>query len=127
MNEYEIPDIKISDIKIPGINGAVAYDLYDGEMDIYIAVLQSFADNTLDVIDKLRVVSAESLDLYATNVHGLKGSCASVGADDLAKIALDLETKSKAGDLNAVLAGNEALVKDTETLVRNLREWLNSL
>ena len=36
-------DIDASDIDIPGIDAELGSDLYDGEMDIYISALRSFA------------------------------------------------------------------------------------
>jgi HPt (histidine-containing phosphotransfer) domain-containing protein len=94
-------------------------------MDIYVSILQSFAASIPDVIEQLRNVSAETLPEYAANVHGLKGSCASIGAESLRAKAYDLEMKSKSGDLAGVLALNEALLKETEQLVKDIKEWID--
>jgi HPt (histidine-containing phosphotransfer) domain-containing protein len=123
----EFPDIELSDIVIPGIDAQEGSELYGGEMDIYISVLKSFSGSIPAALDKLRAVSAETLPQYATVVHGLKGSCASIAAGDVKKTAYDLELKAKAGDLDGVLTGNEALLKKAEQLVKDIQNWLDSL
>jgi HPt (histidine-containing phosphotransfer) domain-containing protein len=129
MNEYddEIPDIDVSDIVIPGVDAEVGSSLYGGEMDIYLSVLRSFVGSIPAAVEKLRTVSAETLPQYATVVHGLKGSCASIAAEEVREKAYDLEKKAKAGDLGGVLAQNEALLKETEQLIKDIQVWLDGL
>jgi HPt (histidine-containing phosphotransfer) domain-containing protein len=124
---YEIPDIDVSDINIPGIDVESIDSLYSGEMDIYIPVLQSFVSSIPDAIDRLRNVSEETLREYAVTVHGLKGSCANIGANIIKDKAYALEMKSKAGDLAGVLAQNDELVKDSEKLINDIQAWLAGL
>ncbi|MCL2026202.1 MAG: Hpt domain-containing protein [Leptospirales bacterium] len=111
-------------INISGVDTETGLALYDDDEDIYISLLRSFLSNVSTVIDKLRDVSEESLHDYTINVHGLKGISANIGAEKLSKAAYDLETKGKSGNLSGVLAGNNALLKDAETLASNVRAWL---
>ena len=124
-DDDEMPDIDASDIRIPGVDAEAGASLYSGEMDIYIAVLRSFAANIPIAAGKMRNVSEGSLKEYATTVHGLKGSCASIGAEGLRKKAFELELKSKDGDWPGVLALNDALIHDTETLLTHINAWLD--
>jgi HPt (histidine-containing phosphotransfer) domain-containing protein len=121
----EIPEIDVSDIVIPGVDAETGSSLYGGEMDIYLSVLKSFAASIPVAIEKLRTVSAETLPEYATNVHGLKGSCASIAAESTREKAYNMEMKAKAGDLNGILAQNEALIKEAEQLVKDIQSWLD--
>jgi HPt (histidine-containing phosphotransfer) domain-containing protein len=123
----EMPEIDISDIVIPGVDAEAGSFLYGGEMDIYLSVLRSFAGSIPAAIEKLRTVSAETLPQYATIVHGLKGSCASIGAEEVREKAYGQEMKSKAGDLDGVLANNDALLKQAEQLVKDIQSWLDRL
>jgi PAS domain S-box-containing protein len=109
---------------IPGVDTEKGISLYAGEMDIYLPLLRSYASNTPGILDKLRNVSPETLPDYVIAVHGLKGISASIGAQAIRDAALNLETISRAGDLGGVLALNDKLIKDTETLVANLKAWL---
>ena len=122
--DTNMPDI--GDIRIPGIDAETGASLYGGELDIYIAVLQSFSANIPAALARMRGVSEERLNEYAAIVHGLKSSCASIGAEDVQKQAADLEMKSKAGNLSGVLALNDGLIKATEELLRNINIWLDT-
>jgi CheY-like chemotaxis protein len=113
-----------SDIKIPGLNALIGLDLCGGEMDTFRFALGSFISHTPNSIEKLRNVSRENLHNYAIAVHGLKGVCAAIGAEDARAKAYRLETAAKAGDLDTVLAENDALLQDAQTLVRDITDWL---
>jgi HPt (histidine-containing phosphotransfer) domain-containing protein len=125
--EDDLSDLDPEDIKIPGVDAESGSSLYGGEMDIYVSALQSFANNIPTAIERLRNVSEATLGEYATNVHGLKGSCSSIGAESVRVKAYDLEMKSKAGDLSGVLAKNDELLKEAEQLVKDIKTWLETL
>ena len=114
----------IVSISVPGLDTEKGLALYGGELETYLLVLQAFISNVFKVIEKLRNVSEESLANYAITVHGLKGMCASVGAEKAREAAYNLELKSKAKDLAGVLAGNEAFLDDVENLSSGIRDWL---
>ena len=127
MDEIDYSEIDVSDINIPGVDAEVGSALYGEEMDIYIPVMQSFVDNIPAAVNKLRGVTEATLKEYATAVHGLKGSCAGIGAETVRAMAYDLEMKSKAGDLAGVVAQNDALIALTEKLIFDLKTWLDGL
>ena len=126
-DESGVPDIDASDIDIPGIDAELGSDIYGGEMDIYIGALRSFAANIPAAVDKLNHVSEETLHLYATTVHGLKGSCATIGAEEIRERAYDLEIKAKAGDVSGILALNEGLVDDVKKLIGDIQACLDRI
>jgi len=111
-------------IEIPGVDTKKGLSLYAGETDIYLPLLRSYAANTPTVLEKLKTVSADNLTSYVITVHGLKGTSAGIGAETIREAALELENKSRAGDLQSVLAKNDKLIKDTETIVANVKAWL---
>ncbi|MDR0312506.1 MAG: Hpt domain-containing protein [Treponema sp.] len=121
----EIPEMDVSDIVIPGVDAELGCTLCGGELDIFVSALWSFVINIPVTIEKLRTVSEETLSQYLTIVHGLKGSCASIGAEDVRKKAYDLEMKSKAGNLDAVLTLNKALIEEVEHLIKDIQAWFN--
>jgi len=111
-------------LQIPGIDIQDGLEIYCGEADIYLDVLRSFAEDSPELIDALRRVSETSLAEYAINVHGLKGSFSNICANTMKERAFDLEKKAKAGDLQSVLALNEAFITDVETLVNDMQTCL---
>jgi len=112
-------------IKIPGVDTEKGLSLYVGDTKIYFSVLRSYAANTPGVLEKLRAVSAENLQNYVISVHGLKGTSAGIGAEELRAAALELENLSRAGDLQGVLAKNDKLIADAQVIVANVKAWLD--
>jgi len=111
-------------IEIPGIDAKKGLSLYAGDAKIYLSLLRSYAANTPGILDKLRSVSTENLPAYVITVHGLKGASAGIGAEGIREAAFELENKSRAGDLQGVLAKNDKLTADAKVLVANIKEWL---
>jgi CheY-like chemotaxis protein len=109
---------------IAGVDTKKGLSFYNREIDIYLPLLRSYAANTPKVLDKLRTVSAETLPDYVITVHGLKGTSAGIGAEAIREAAANLETMSRAGDLNGVLSLNDKLITDTENIVANVKAWL---
>ena len=113
-------------IEIPGLDDKKGLSLYGNDIDLYLPVLRSYVANTPAVVDKLCRVSQENLPAYATNVHGLKGSSSSIGAENIRERAARMEAAAKAGELDVVLSENELLLKDVGALVAAMQIWLNT-
>jgi HPt (histidine-containing phosphotransfer) domain-containing protein len=111
-------------IEIPGVDTKKGLSLYADSKKVYLPLLRSYAANTPGILDKLRTVSAETLPEYVITVHGLKGTSAGIGAQAIREAALNLETMSRAGDLDGVLAHNGRLIADAEIVVANVKAWL---
>jgi len=111
-------------ITIQGVDAVRGLSYYGGETEIYLSILRSFTVNAPKILDKLRIVSRETLSDYAISVHGLKGANANIGAETMRQAAANLEAKSRAEDLDGVLAENNQFIKDMETLVANIKTWL---
>jgi len=114
-------------IIIPGVDAETGLALYSGNMKIYLTVLRSFVRNIDKVLEKLRDVTKETLPNFAINVHGLKGVCASIGAEKVKDAAFESEMMAKAGDFKGVLAGKDALLRDAENLTSAIETWLGEL
>jgi signal transduction histidine kinase/CheY-like chemotaxis protein len=112
-------------INIPGVDSEKGLSLYAGDAGIYIPLLRSYITNTPVTLEKLKNVTAENLPGYVIAVHGLKGTSAGIGAEDIREQALQLENLSRAGDLEGVLARNDKLIADTQVIVANVKQWLD--
>ncbi|MCL1958777.1 MAG: Hpt domain-containing protein [Spirochaetes bacterium] len=113
-------------IGIPGIDEETFKDLLDGNKELFISLVNSFVNKTPSTISKLTPISKETLPEYAKNIHGLKGACANICAQEAKKMAFNLEQKSKTGDLDGVLTENEKFLKYMEELIGNLEKWLKN-
>jgi len=112
------------EIEISGVDTKKGRSLYAGDTGVYLSLLRSYVTNTPGLLEKLRIVSAQTLPNYNVTVHGLKGSSAGIGAEGIRESALELEKISKDGNLQGVWALNNKLIADTKIVVANIKAWL---
>jgi len=113
------------DFDIPGVDTKKGLGLYAGDTSVYLALLRSYTANTPGLLEKLRIVTENTLPKYNISVHGLKGSSANIGAETIREAAYELEKLSKEGNLQGVWALNAKLIADTKIIVANVKAWLD--
>jgi HPt (histidine-containing phosphotransfer) domain-containing protein len=111
-------------IEIPGLNAQSGLELCGGDQEIYLRSLRLFEKNVSLTLQKMRSVCKDTLHDYYVSVHGIKGMCEYIGAQDLKQTAKQLEEISRNDDLAGVLALNETFIKSTENLIVNIQNWL---
>jgi hypothetical protein len=89
-------------------------------------VIGSFTRNMPKLLETLRDVTESTLSEYAVNVHGAKGSCYGICADEAGRMAEALEISAKSGDFARVLAGNETFIAGAGNLIMQLEALLKS-
>ena len=112
------------DIVIPGIDTQKGLALYGDDAELFLTVIRSYALSTPAVLESMKTVTEEYLPAYAINVHGLKGSSGNIGAENVRKKALRLETAAKAGDLDKINAENGGLLEDAYALIKEINVWM---
>ena len=122
----EVVSQETGEIEISGIDVEDGIARYGYDLEIYLSILRSFADNTPALLNKLRDVRQETLRDCGINAHGLKGSCASISAQQLSADAYELETAAKNGDLERCLSLVGPLLKNAELLVANINAWFEA-
>jgi HPt (histidine-containing phosphotransfer) domain-containing protein len=111
-------------IGISGVDDKIVQELMEGDEDFYASVLRAFVAKAPDVLIKLKGVSSETIADYAITIHGFKGACANICAEEARKMAYNLEQMSRKGDLDGVLAENDSFLKYMENLMVTLKDWL---
>ena len=111
-------------IEIPGLDTNKGIASCNGDYSIYLSVLRAYVDDIFDVLDRIRDVSEDTLSVYTTTVHGIKGSSAIIGAEKIREAAANLELMGKNGDITGILAHNEDFLKETASLLSNIKDWL---
>jgi PAS domain S-box-containing protein len=109
---------------ISGVNLEEGLSRY-GEDDVFNGVLRSYADNTPQLLDKMRIVSRYKMPEYAITVHGIKGSSYGICAQAAGKWAERLEAAAKQEDLETILAENNDFIKMMERLLSDIRGYLD--
>jgi signal transduction histidine kinase/CheY-like chemotaxis protein/HPt (histidine-containing phosphotransfer) domain-containing protein len=108
--------------EIPGIDTATALALYDGDAELLLTVMQSFARNIPKELGRMRKLAQDNLPEYVIDIHTVKGAASGIGAVELARRAERMEQMAKAGDLVGLPEVNEAFIKDTEELAGRILE-----
>jgi CheY-like chemotaxis protein len=110
--------------EIPGINMQQAMEQLGDDEEIFELTLQSFVDNTPSVLEKLRNFNEEKAADYVISVHGIKGICKNICAEETAAMAASLEQAGKAGDIDFIKGNNAALIAVVEKLIADINLWL---
>jgi CheY-like chemotaxis protein len=115
----------LAGIRIEGIDKGQALESFDGDEDIFIDVMRSYATNTRPFLITLKeYLQTGNMEDYAIVVHGIKGASYGVFAREVGDAARVLELAAKAGNLDAVRAGHGAFEKTVETLIAVIDEVL---
>jgi len=113
-------------ISIPGIDTAKGLELFDGNESDYITILRSWLKNSPAVLDKLRIISEETLANYTIAIHTIKGTYANIGAEEQRAKARQLEEMAKAGNIAGIQSENDAFIKQADTLFAEVKKWLDN-
>jgi CheY-like chemotaxis protein len=97
---------------------------FGGKAEIYLKIVTTFVDTIPATLDKLKEVSDENIEDYAISVHGVKGSCYSIGADKVGKMAESLEFAAKAREMQQIADENAPFIAAAEELISKLADLL---
>jgi CheY-like chemotaxis protein len=92
--------------------------------------LHSFVNNIPELLNTFKLIKtaeneAENLKNYAIHVHGIKGSCRNICADEPAEQADKLEKAANSGDYDYIAANNPDFVESVEKLITNIKNAIN--
>jgi PAS domain S-box-containing protein len=107
---------------ISGIDVIAGMKRFNDSASVYVGVIKSFTQNMPKLLETLRDVAEPTLPEYAVRVHGAKGSCYGICADEAGRMAEALEIAAKDGDFARVMAGNETFIGNVETLLSQLED-----
>jgi PAS domain S-box-containing protein len=110
---------------IPGINMKLGLSLYEGDREMLIDIMKSYAQNVPTELARMKEFTAENPGDYAIDVHTIKGASSSIGAKELTVRAKKLERMAKNGEFESVAELNPQFVEDVETLIENMNRWLS--
>jgi CheY-like chemotaxis protein len=109
IEEVEQKVIKKDDKELDSINnysyidvsGGVSYS--GGNKEMYYEILEVYVDKTLDKMNAIdEMYNNKDWKNYTINVHSLKGTSKTIGADELAEVASKLEIASKEGEISVI-------------------------
>lgn len=106
------------------LNTESAMHYFVNNEDFYLDILKDFVnENQLSILNEY--FDKSDYENYRINVHSLKSTAKSVGADDLSEEARLLEEAAKISDADYITAHHEDVMKRYSTLLDRLREILS--
>ena len=115
-----ITDTPIMD-RIDFLNTELGLSFYDGDVDFYLEIVEAVleADSSVKI---QTFYEEEDWHNYQILVHSLKSSSKSIGAEELSRIALNVESAAKVKDIDYIHTHHAELMETYQTLLSNIRK-----
>ena len=112
---------------IPGVDTAKGILMTGGTEAGYRAVLSIFARDAEERARLLRkMTGTETLHVFTTQVHAIKGASATIGAAETAARAAELEAAGRAGNIDFIQEKLEEFTYKINKLTKNIRTVLGT-
>jgi PAS domain S-box-containing protein len=129
----EIPAVPEAEEEITGVADA-EFPMLDietairnfGGINVFINILKKSIDNLPSMLEEIKYPKRETLKDYEIKIHGLKGAICGIYYEEGGKLAAELEQYANEGDIDAVLARNDAFIAVMTDFIETLREKLNT-
>ena len=116
----------ISFLEKNGVDIKQSLELF-GDAQTYNETIGEFLVGIHSKINQLiEMMNNSDMNNYAITVHSLKSDAKYFGFNTLADLALEHETKSKAGDVSYVTAHINDLINETNKAIVLIQEYMNS-
>ncbi|GHU06970.1 hypothetical protein FACS1894151_00580 [Spirochaetia bacterium] len=92
-----------------------------GTGDIWLSSVKTWVASTPALLEDLREIKADTLEQYRITVHGIKGSSYAIAADDVGRLAEELEKAAGAGDLDFIYSHGTPFITAVEDLIGSLK------
>ena len=114
---------------IDGLDVKKGLQKYEGNPEIYLRILHSFAVNARPMIEKMGEVEVnqENLKSYEIKVHGFKGMSYDIFANHAGDKAKSLEFAAKDGDLDYIKANNLAFLEIARNIIKNIEKMVENV
>ncbi|MCL2768460.1 MAG: response regulator, partial [Synergistaceae bacterium] len=114
--------------KIDGLSISAGLETIDGRRDVYRNSLKLLLLE-IEKSDKnlIAFLAAEDMDSFRTEVHGIKGALANVGAIELSAKALELETASKKMETAFCVSNLPLFLEGLNKLYVNLKNAFSAI
>ena len=114
---------KLPFLTINGVDTTMGLDYHDGVMRNYRETLKAFYDDGVTKPDQIRdCLEKNDIKLYTTLVHGLKGDCMTIGAQEAADFARELENAGKSRELGLITERTDSFLNKLDTLLQSINE-----
>ncbi|MCL2265104.1 MAG: transporter substrate-binding domain-containing protein [Treponema sp.] len=113
--------------EISGLDLAKGLQRYEGNEQIYLKVLRSYAASTRSMLNAIENFSIDKLPDYKIKIHGIKGSSLDIYADKIGKEAIALDEAAKTGNIEFINEHNNEFLESAWNLVNEIDNLLFKL
>ncbi len=106
------------------LNTEAGIEMVGGSKEVYHSILNTFYHEGLQKAGQIPEMIGDDLSVYTTNVHALKSSSASIGAQNISALFKALEMAGKEGDRSYIDRENERTMNLFEQLLEKIRAYL---
>ncbi|MCL2633921.1 MAG: GAF domain-containing protein [Oscillospiraceae bacterium] len=125
--EKKTPPSRLLNMETKGIDLKKGLLRYDSDEAAYIKILRSYVASIRSMLDTIKVFNEQDAANYKVRVHGIKGACLGIFADEIGKKAAALETAANEKDFDFIKDNNPPFILSAYELVENLSALLASL
>lgn len=119
----QISDLEKAIREVPQIDVNKGLFNCANDFNVLFSVIEVYVKSSKGVLDRIeKSLSEGDLPSYAIEVHGLKSSSRSIGADELGELFYKLELESKASNREYVDANNDAVIAEYKQFIDNIKE-----
>lgn len=105
--------MEIKDLEAYGFNVAEGLELCVDDEEIYREVLEAALEEGTEKVPFMdELMANRDFDRYIIEAHGLKNAAKQIGCDKLSEMAKTSELAGKAGDMQTMVDGHEALMDE---------------
>jgi len=106
-------DLALPGPEMPVIDENRLLDEFGGDQEILDELKALFLEHVPPLYEGIEnAVAQADAEVLASNVHSLKGACATYGAPRLAEVCKQIEMLARTGDLDAVQANMDVLAEE---------------
>jgi HPt (histidine-containing phosphotransfer) domain-containing protein len=128
MNNTIQTELKIfKDAVIPGLNIAEGLARICNDEESYLHILRTYVTHITNFIETARKEACGNLHEYRIAVHGIKGSCRGIGADELGLRAEELETAAKRKDIPFIQNNTGSFLLSVENFRAGMAAFIGNL
>jgi signal transduction histidine kinase/CheY-like chemotaxis protein/HPt (histidine-containing phosphotransfer) domain-containing protein len=111
---------------IEGLDTSRGLMFTGGRMEGYVRVLETYCRDTAKRFETLsRAPDGIGLASFTTQVHSLKSASASIGADEISRMAAELEKAGKNGDADFIKANIGAFLEKLTAMTERIKNALS--
>jgi len=125
--EQELTKPTLEGKKVEGLDIAKGLERYDGDERLYLKTLRAYASSTASMLESLASFDKEELNSYRITIHGIKGASYDINANEVGKLAEDLEEAATSGDHEYIEKHNPAFVKSAGEFIQKINDLLAAI